>query len=133
MPNYNQITLVGHLTRDPELTTVAGGTPLTKCGIAVNEKWKTKTGETKERVMFIDLAVWNKGGEVFAKYTAKGVPVMIIGKLQLEQWEKDGKRNSRHTVNVEQFVLLGKPVEKTAPPAYDAPPPSDPTTEYTPF
>jgi single-strand DNA-binding protein len=107
MPNFNQVILVGHLTRDPELRTTQGGTELCKCGIAVSEKFK-KDGESREKVCFVDFHLWKKQAATFAEFCKKGDPIMLVGSLELEQWDdKDtGAKRSKHTVNVQNFQFL---------------------------
>ena len=102
MPSFNQITLVGHLTRDVQLKNTASGSTVADVGIAVNEYYKGK-----EKAMFVDLVLWNEKAETFAQYVKKGDPVLVSGKLQLDQWEtSDGQRRSKHKVNVFTFQFL---------------------------
>lgn len=106
MPNYNKITLAGHLTRDPELVGNAGN--ICKFGIACNHKWTTKDGEKKDEVLFVDCTAFGKTGETMHKHLSKGRAVLIEGRLRLEQWENDaGEKRSKHTVTVESFIFLG--------------------------
>ncbi len=102
MPSYNRIILAGNLTREPELAYTKGNMAYCKCGMAVNHKYKDT-----EEVCFVDFIVWGKQGETFNQYMAKGRPVLIEGRLRLDQWEKDGKKHSRHGVVVEKFVFIG--------------------------
>ena len=101
MPNYNQIVILGHLTRDPETKTVGEHT-VVSTGIAVNNGY----GE-KSRPCFVDLSAWNKTGAALAKLK-KGEAVMITGQLEMDQWEKDGKKNTKHKITVNQVTFLGK-------------------------
>jgi len=106
MPNYNRITLIGHLTRDPECRYLSSGTAICDCGIATTKKWKNKdTGQTNEKTCFVDLVIWGASGERFAEWFAKGQAVFIEGELELDQWDdKDtGQKRSKHKVNVTGF------------------------------
>lgn len=109
MPNFNQVTFIGHLTRDPELKFLPSNMALCTGGIAASEKYTTKSGEKKEDTCFIDFAVWGKQGETFKQYMAKGRAVMLIGRLKLETWDDkaSGAKRSKHTINVDRFVFLG--------------------------
>lgn len=103
MPNYNKVILVGHLTRDPQLSYTPNQVAVCQFGIAVNRKRK----ETNE-VMFIDCQAWQQAAETIQKYVKKGDPLLIEGRIALDQWEtKDGQKRSRHKVVVEGFQFLG--------------------------
>ena len=117
MANYNKVILIGNLTRDPELRFLPSQTPVCEIGLAVNRKWKPKDGEQREETCFIDCTAFGKQAEVINQYMTKGRPIMIEGRLQLDSWEKDGQRRSKHKVVVEQFQFLGD----TKPEAQDRP------------
>ena len=98
--SMNNVQLQGNLTRDIETSYTTGGTMVARTGIAVNETW-TKDGQKHEETMFVDLVCFGKQGEFMAKYFEKGKPILVEGKLKLEQWEsKDGQKRSKHTVTV---------------------------------
>lgn len=109
MPNYNQITLLGNLTRDIELRYTPKGVAVGQCAIAVNRHWTTEDGEKKEEVTFIDFKVWNKSAETMAQYVKKGNPIMLVGRLSQERWDDKttGEKKSKHVVVVESFQFLG--------------------------
>ncbi|MDR2870856.1 MAG: single-stranded DNA-binding protein [Deferribacteraceae bacterium] len=103
MASFNKVVLLGNLTRDPELRYTQGNDlPVARSGLAVNSKYKNK-----EEVMFIDFVVFGKLAEVLNSYATKGSPLLIEGRLQLNTWEKDGQRHSRHEIIVESFQLIG--------------------------
>lgn len=109
MANFNQIILVGNMTRDPEMRYTPQGTAICQGGIAVNRKWNdSQSGEQREEVMFIDFTVWSKAAENFSQYVRKGHLVMITGRLKLESWEdkQTGARRSKHIVQVDSFQFL---------------------------
>ena len=108
MPSYNRVLLMGHLTRDIDLKSVAGGQSVARIGLAVNRKFKTKEGEEREEVAYIDCEAWGKTGETMAKYLNKGKPVFIEGRLKYESWEdKEGGKRSALRVVVEGFQFVG--------------------------
>ena len=101
---YNKVILIGNLTRDPELSTVGEfNTPLCKFGLAVNTKQRKK-----EEVCFIECAHFGKRAEVIAKYISKGSPLLVEGRIQQSNWEKDGVKRTAHSVIVENFTFMGK-------------------------
>lgn len=117
MPNYNRIILIGNLTRDVQLRYLPNQTAVADFGIAVNHKFKTKSGEERDEAMFVDCAAWGKSAEVISQYCQKGKRLMVEGRLALSVWEdkNGGGKRSKHTVVVENFQFLGaKDGEKPA-------------------
>ncbi len=111
--SYNQITIVGNLTRDTEVITTGGGTEIMKGSVAVNDPFR------KEHVDFIDIIAFGAVGTNTNKYTSKGSKILVSGKLQQNRWEdKDGNKRSKHEVLAQQIVFLddkpkeGQSVEK---------------------
>lgn len=102
MPNYNKVILAGHLTKAPDIKTVKDGLTVGNCGIAVNRKYKDKS-----ETMFIDFTIFGKSAEALGTYATKGSAVLIEGRLDLQQWESEGQKKSRHVIIVENFQLLG--------------------------
>ena len=109
MANYNRVVLLGNLTRDPQLRYLPSQMAVADFGIAVNHKFKTKTGEDREEVMFIDCSVFGRGAEVINQYCQKGRPLLVEGRLKFDTWEdkQGGGKRSKHTVVVDNFQLLG--------------------------
>ena len=109
MASFNQVTLMGNLTRDIELKTTPKGSSIGSFGLAVNRKYTTESGEKKEEVTFIDLTIFGKGADILAKYTKKGNPLFVTGRLKLDSWDDKatGAKRSKLNVIVEDFQLLG--------------------------
>jgi len=78
-------------------------------GLAVNHKFKTKTGESREEVLFIDCSIFGAGADVINKYCRKGKQLLVEGRLKLDTWEdkQGGGKRSKHTVVVDNFQLMG--------------------------
>src|SRR5437762_1586264 len=106
--NFNKVILIGNLTRDVEMRHTAGNQAVAKIGLATNRRWKTPEGETREETMFIDCEAWGKTAEFVAQYFAKGRPILIEGRLKLDQWEdKETKaKRSKHVVVVENCSFV---------------------------
>ena len=108
MASFNKVILVGNVTRDPELRYIASGTAVTDIGLAVNDRRKDgKTGEWIEETTFVDVTLWGRTAEIAGEYVTKGSPLLIEGRLKLDTWEKDGKKNSKLRVVCERMQLLG--------------------------
>jgi single-strand DNA-binding protein len=107
MASFNRVVLLGNVTRDPELRYISNGTAVTDIGLAVNDRRKTPTGEWVEETTFVDVTLWGRTAEIAGEYVTKGSPLLIEGRLKLDTWEKDGKKNSKLRVVGEKMQLLG--------------------------
>lgn len=106
MANLNTVLLMGHLTRDVE-SRKAGDSEVHAFGLAINRRYKTASGEEREEVTFIDCESWGKVGETIGKHLHKGDPIYVGGRLKLDTWEKDGQKQSKLKVVVENFQFIG--------------------------
>jgi single-strand DNA-binding protein len=107
MASFNRVILVGNVTRDPELRYIASGSAVTEIGLAVNDRRKGPNGDWIEETTFVDVTLWARQAEIASEYLSKGAPVLIEGRLKLDTWEKDGKKNSKLRVVGERMQLLG--------------------------
>ncbi len=107
MASFNRVILVGNLTRDPELRYIPSGTAVTDIGLAVNDRRKNAQGEWVEETTFVDVTLWGRQAEVATEYLNKGAPVLIEGRLKLDTWEKEGKKQSKLRVVGERMQMLG--------------------------
>jgi len=106
--NFNQVILLGNLTRDVELRHTQSGQALGKFGMAVNRKWKSEGGEQKETTCFVDLTVWGRQAEVLSQYVKKGSQLFVQGRLEYSTWEAEGGgKRSKLEVTVENFQFVG--------------------------
>lgn len=107
MASLNRVTLIGNLTRDPELRYTSSGMAIAKFGLAVNERFKSGD-EWKEKVNFIDITVWGRQAETTSEYLSKGRQVCIDGRLTYSSWETDdGQKRNKLEVTAERVVFLG--------------------------
>ncbi|HTQ37417.1 MAG TPA: single-stranded DNA-binding protein [Pirellulales bacterium] len=107
MASFNRVILVGNLTRDPELRYIPSGMAVMDVGLAVNDRRKTAQGEWVEDTTFVDVTLWGRTAEVASEYLNKGSPVLIEGRLKLDTWEKEGKKQSKLRVVGERMQMLG--------------------------
>jgi single-strand DNA-binding protein len=107
MASFNRVILLGNVTRDPELKYISSGTAVTEIGLAVNDRRKGPNGDWIEETTFVDVTLWGRTAEIASEYLNKGAPVLIEGRLKLDTWEKDGKKNSKLRVVGEKMQLLG--------------------------
>ncbi len=94
----NQVTLIGNLTRDPDLRYTASGKAVARLGVAVNEQYRDRSGQQQESVHFVDIDVWAELAEACAELQ-KGAPVMVMGRFVTDSWTgQDGTQNFRDKV-----------------------------------
>ena len=91
---YNKILLIGNVVKDPESRSVKG-TSVTKFRLAVDDQYK------KDSVMYIDVEAWDKQSEFCEKWLKKGKGVIVDGRLCMDTWEKDGKKESKFFVKAQ--------------------------------
>ena len=109
MASANYVMIMGNLTRDVDLRTLPSGKKVAEFGVAMNEEYTSRTGEKVERVCFVDVVVWERQAETCAQYISKGSPVLIEGRLQLDQWEKDGEKRSKLRIRADRVQFIGPP------------------------
>ena len=109
MANFNKVILLGNLTRDPVLRYLPSQMAVVDFGMAVNNKYRTKSGEEREDVLFIDCSCFGKGAEIINQYCQKGKSLLIEGRLKYETWEdkQGGGKRHKHTILVDQFQFVG--------------------------
>ena len=94
----NHITIMGRLTRDPELRRTGSGIAVASFTLAVDRDFSPKDGGERE-TDFIDCVAWRQTGEFVSKYFTKGRMAVVSGRLQIRSWnDKDG--NKRRTAEV---------------------------------
>ena len=110
MASYNRVILLGNLTRDPQVKYTPGGTAVAEIGLAVNRYWFDKQSNSRrEETTFVDVTLWGREAEVAGEYLAKGRPVLIEGRLQLDTWDdkQTGQKRSKLRVVCEKMQMLG--------------------------
>ena len=94
----NHITLMGRLTRDPELRYTPSGTAVASFALAVDRDFASKDGGERQ-TDFIDIVAWRQTGEFVSKYFTKGSMAVVSGRLQIREWQ-DKEGNKRRTAEV---------------------------------
>ena len=153
MASVNVVLLAGNLTADVETKDLSSGQLKATLRMAVSDDFTGKDGQKVERTCFVDVEVWGKQAETCRTYLSKGSPVLVEGKLKLDQWQsKEGEKRSKLFVKADRVQFLGAPSRKTEfqdgaeapsaarpaarpasrPPARQEPPPSDDMSESVP-
>ncbi|HLG01133.1 MAG TPA: single-stranded DNA-binding protein [Acidimicrobiia bacterium] len=90
MANGNMVTIVGNLTRDPELRFTATGTAKATLGVAVSRRWQNRqTNEWEEATSFFNVIAWQEMAENIGESLQKGARVVVTGRLEQRSWETD--------------------------------------------
>lgn len=115
MRSVNKVTIIGHLTRDPEVRTTSTGHKVSTFSLATNRVWKDATGQKKESVDYIDCVAWDKLAEVLEMYVGVGQAVYIEGELRTRSWMgQDGtKRYKTEVICKEVNILTWKDKDST--------------------
>jgi single-strand DNA-binding protein len=95
MSNGNTVTLVGNITRDPELRFTPSGQANATFGLAVNRRWQNRqTNDWEEAVSFFNVVCWREMAENACQSLAKGSRVIVTGRLEQRSWESNGEKRS---------------------------------------
>ena len=96
----NHITIMGRLTRDPELRRTGSGIAVASFRVAVDRDYQPKDG-SERKTDFIDCVAWRQTGEFISKYFTKGRMIVVDGRLEMRDWtDKDGNKRTSAEINV---------------------------------
>lgn len=105
--SLNKVTLIGNLTRDPELRYTPTGAAVCTIGLATNRTWVTDAGEKKEETEFHRVVAWNKLAELCSQLLAKGRKVYVEGRLRTSAWQaQDGSQRTSTEIVIEDMIVL---------------------------
>ena len=117
--DINRVTLVGRLTRDPELRHLPSGQPVLQLGVAVNGRQKDAVGNWTDKPNFFDVKVFGNQAESLANHLSKGRRIGIDGRLDWSSWEaQDGSKRSKVEVVAFQVQFLDARADADAQPQY---------------
>lgn len=124
----NHITIMGRLTRDPEMRRTGSGIAVTSFTVAVDRDFKSASGGETE-TDFIDCVAWRQAGEFVGKHFTKGRMIVVSGRLQIRSWtDKEGNKRRTAEINADNVYFADSKSEKasggsqaSAPANYGAP------------
>jgi len=109
MYSLNRATILGNLTRDPEMRTTTSGQSVCSFGVATSRSWKDAAGAKQEQSEFHNLVAWGKLAEICSQYLKKGRKVYVEGRLQTRDWEgQDGVKRYRTEIIIENLIILDR-------------------------
>jgi len=109
MYSLNRATIIGNLTRDPEMRTIPSGQAVCSFGVATSRQWKDKAGNKQEATEFHNCVVWGKLAEICGQYLKKGRKVYVEGRLQTRDWEgQDGIKRYRTEIIADNVIILDR-------------------------
>lgn len=107
--SLNRATIIGNLTRDPEIRTTNNGQNVATFGVATNYSWTDTTGQKQERAEFHNIVAWGKLADICGQFLGKGRKVYIEGRLQTREWEgQDGAKRNRTEIITETMIMLDR-------------------------
>ncbi len=120
--SLNKVTLIGNLTRDPELRFTPQGTAVCTFGLATNRQWVTESGEKKEDAEFHKLVAWNKLAEICSQLLTKGRKVFVEGRLQTRNWTgQDGAQRTTTEIVINDMIILDSRRDGGSTDSFDVP------------
>jgi single-strand DNA-binding protein len=132
--DLNRVTLLGRLTRDPEVRTTPSGKTVANMTIATGRVWTDSSGTKQEKTEFSNCVLWGRLGEIAGQYLGKGRQVYVEGRLETRDWVgNDGVKRYRTEIIVSNLILLAKSGGGSSAPAVEsfsdgAPVPNDIST-----
>ncbi|MEK9151834.1 MAG: single-stranded DNA-binding protein [Patescibacteria group bacterium] len=107
--NLNRATIIGNVTRDPELRTTPNGQNVANFGVATNYSWTDSSGQKQEKAEFHNIVAWGKLADICAQYLGKGRKVYVEGRLQTREWDaQDGTKRNRTEIVCENMIMLDR-------------------------
>lgn len=116
--SLNRITIMGRLTRDPELRRTQSGAPVTSFTMAVDRDFKSQSGD--KETDFIDVVAWRNTAEFAAKYFTKGRMAIASGRLQIRDWQDNNGNKRRSAEVIADSIYFGDSNPQDAQPAVHA-------------
>lgn len=105
--SLNRVSLIGNLTRDPELRYTPQGTAVCTFGLATNRQWTTDTGEKREETEFHRIVSWNKLAEICSQLLTKGRKAYVEGRLSTRTFTaSDGNQRTVTEIVIDNMILL---------------------------
>lgn len=108
--DLNRVTLLGRLTRDPEVRTTPNGKTVASITVATGRVWTDNAGAKQEKTEFTPCVLWGKIGEIAGQYLSKGRRIYVEGRLETRDWMgQDGVKKYKTEMIVDNLIMLDGP------------------------
>lgn len=142
--DLNKVMLIGRLTRDPELKSLASGRSVVSFSVATGRQWTDAAGQKQKQTEFHNVVAWGKLAETIHQYLHKASRIYVEGRLQTRDWTgQDGIKRYRTEIIADSMIMLdskpaisgssGTPVFSAEEPVMAAPPEEEIKVEDIPF
>ena len=119
MASFNKVIIMGNLTRDPDVRAAGvSGMKVARLGVAINERRRDRSGQMLDFPVFVDVDAWDRLAELCGQHLAKGSPVLVEGRLQMDTWEREGVRHQKLKVRattIKTIKFLPRPDRSQSP------------------
>ncbi|MFC1613523.1 single-stranded DNA-binding protein [Patescibacteria group bacterium] len=108
--DLNKVTIIGRLTRDPEVKTTPSGQTVASFSLATSFTWKDASGVQQKKTEFHNIVAWRKLAEICGQYLVKGKQIYLEGRLETRDWTgQDGIKRYRTEIIADNMIMLGSP------------------------
>ncbi len=108
--DLNRATVIGRLTRDPELRSIPSGKSVATIGVATSRVWTDQAGQKQKETEFHNIVLWSKLAEIAGQYLHKGARIYIEGRIKTREWTgQDGVKRYRTEIIGENMIMLDGP------------------------
>lgn len=108
--DLNRATIIGRLTRDPEVRTTPTGKSVASVSVATGRVWTDSAGQKQKESEFHNVVMWGKLADIVGQYLRKGAKVYIEGRLKTRDWTgQDGVKRYRTEVISDNMIMLDSP------------------------
>lgn len=105
--DLNRATIIGNMTRDPELKSLPSGKSVATFSVATNRVWTDAQGQKQKSAEFHNIVMWGKLAEIANQYLRKGRKVYVEGRLQTRDWTtQDGIKRYRTEIVADNMIML---------------------------
>ena len=107
MFSLNRATIIGNLTRDPELKYTPNGQAVASFAVATNRRWKNASGEMQDETQYHEVVCWGKLAEIATQLFSRGKKAYVEGRIQTRNWDgPDGTKRNRTEIVAENLIAL---------------------------
>ena len=108
--DLNRVSIIGRLTRDPEVRSTPSGKSVASFSVATGRTWTDAAGQKQKETEFHNLVLWGKLAEIAGQYLRKGAKVFMEGRLKTREWTgQDGVKRYRTEIIVDNMIMLDGP------------------------